>query len=282
MVAHLDEQQAKIDERVDAKQSILETYGVKLETIIEALIFASPEPISAQRIRVIINSKGWEILTNEVKEVIKSLKSRWNNETREIGQGMQLVDIAGGLVFRTNKNCSTFVQELITQKPQKLSPAQLETLAIVAYKQPLTRLDIEDVRSVDCSGSLRRLLHFKLVKIMGKGEGMGRPLLYGTTKQFLEFFGLNSLNDLPTLREYHEIAGEIQSGPKDGDNEIISVADLFKEGDEILSKATQKLSNEALEGLEEALGVVKNMAKKITMENKNLEEKNEEQKKDSD
>lgn len=124
--------------------------------------------------------------------------------------GYELVAVAGGYQLRTNPRVAAFVRQYLQVKPTRLSRAQLETLAIVAYRQPVTRPEMEQIRGVDCGAAMKILLERKLVRILGKKEEVGRPLLYGTTKEFLEFFNLKSLMELPTLREFQELSEEHQ------------------------------------------------------------------------
>ena len=121
---------------------------------------------------------------------------------------MQLHAVAGGFQFRSNPSNAIWVQKLLAQKPVRLSRALLETLAIAAYRQPITRPEIDDIRGVDSGGTLKTLMERSLVRILGKKEEPGRPILYGTTKEFLEFFNLRDLKDLPSLREFHELSDE--------------------------------------------------------------------------
>jgi segregation and condensation protein B len=123
-------------------------------------------------------------------------------------RGIRLVAVAGGFAFRTAPEVAEYVREATAQKPVKLTRAQLETLAILAYRQPMTRPEIDDVRGVDSGPVLKLLLERHLVRILGKKEEPGRPLLYGTTPTFLELFGLRSIRDLPTLREFTELTEE--------------------------------------------------------------------------
>ncbi|MBI4703229.1 MAG: SMC-Scp complex subunit ScpB, partial [Deltaproteobacteria bacterium] len=124
------------------------------------------------------------------------------------GRGFQLHAVAGGYVFRTNPELAAEVRRFAAQLPVRMTRAQLETLAIVAYRQPITRPEIDDVRGVDSGPVLRTLLERELVRIIGKKEEPGRPLLYGTADKFLELFGLAALTDLPTLREFTELSPE--------------------------------------------------------------------------
>jgi len=168
-----------------------------LRGLVEALVFASDQPIKPNEI-----GKLAQAPSRQIKEVLEELKTEYG------GRGIQLEEIAGGYAFRTNVAYAPFVRDLVGQKPVRLTRAQLETLAIVAYRQPITRPDIDDVRGVDCGPVLRTLLERDLVRILGKQEAAGRPLLYGTSAGFLELFGLKSLKDLPTLREFTELNEE--------------------------------------------------------------------------
>jgi segregation and condensation protein B len=123
-------------------------------------------------------------------------------------RGIVLEEIAGGWLFRTSVQFAPFVRELTIGRPVRLTRAQIETLAIAAYRQPVTRPEIDDIRGVDSSATLRVLLERELLRIVGKKEDVGRPLLYGTTSHFLQFFGLKSLKDLPALREFTELSEE--------------------------------------------------------------------------
>jgi segregation and condensation protein B len=122
-----------------------------------------------------------------------------NHEGRE--GGIQLVEVAGGWQFRTSPSFHQYVLRHVKTKASKFSQSSLETLAIVAYRQPLTRAEVEHLRGVDCGGVLKSLLEKRLVRILGKKDIPGRPLIYGTTKEFLEVFGLKDLKSLPTLKE---------------------------------------------------------------------------------
>jgi segregation and condensation protein B len=132
-------------------------------------------------------------------------------------------------VFRTSPVFAPFVREQVARKPVKMSRAQIETLAIVAYRQPVTRPEVDDVRGVDSGAVLKSLLERELVRILGKKDEPGRPMLYGTTSAFLEFFGLKGLSDLPTLREFTELSDEsrrtyereLGEEPREGDTGLM-------------------------------------------------------------
>jgi segregation and condensation protein B len=138
----------------------------------------------------------------QVRELLKELEDAY------AGRGIVLGEVAGGWLFRTSVEYAPFVREMSSEKPVRLTRAQVETLAITAYRQPITRPEIDDIRGVDSGATLKLLLERDLVRILGKKDEPGRPILYGTTGQFLEFFGLKSLKDLPTLKEFTELSDE--------------------------------------------------------------------------
>jgi segregation and condensation protein B len=123
-------------------------------------------------------------------------------------RGIALDEVAGGYQFRTAARYAPFVRNLTQQKPTKLTRAQLEVLAIIAYRQPVTRPEIDDVRGVDSGSAIKVLLERDVIKIIGKRDDAGRPMLYATTNGFLELFGLKNLRDLPTLKEFAELSPE--------------------------------------------------------------------------
>ena len=130
---------------------------------------------------------------------------------RRAGTGVQVAQSGGAYSFRTNPMFADWVSKLVAGKPVRLSRAMLETLAIVAYRQPITRPEIDDIRGVDCGPVLKTLLDRNLVRIIGKREEVGRPMLYGTTPEFLRIFSLKDLTQLPTLRQFHELSIEHQA-----------------------------------------------------------------------
>jgi len=168
--------------------------------ILEALLLASPEPLTAQRIARIVP----ELSVRELDGEIEAL----NAEYEATGRAFRVEEIGGGYQLRTLPELAPWLAELQPAPPLRLSRPALETLAIVAYKQPLTRAEIEHVRGVDVGAVLRSLLERRLVRIAGHREVPGRPILYATTRRFLEVFGLAELGDLPTLREIEELLRE--------------------------------------------------------------------------
>ncbi len=165
--------------------------------IIEALLFASPEPLSQKRINLVFDSDP-----PNLKQIVEEL----NNDYSRSGRAFEIESVAGGFQLISKKEYETWIRRLIAKSGKLiLSPAALDTLAIIAYKQPVGRYEIEAVRGVDSSGVIKTLLNRNLVKIKGRDSGPGRPLLYQTTDKFLEHFGLNRLSDLPKLKEISEL-----------------------------------------------------------------------------
>lgn len=162
--------------------------------VVEAVLFAADEPITANKLADIIGSGG----VKEIKEHIEQL----NNKYEQMDCSFRIENIAGGYQMLTLSRFNPWLRKLIQVRSEtKLSPAAFETLAIVAYKQPIMRIDIENIRGVAAGEMLRQLIEKGLVKIVGRAQELGRPLLYGTTKRFLETFGLANLKDLPTTQD---------------------------------------------------------------------------------
>ena len=168
--------------------------------IVEALVLSSPEPISADKLA--------EVIPYCEAGEIKDLVSELNTEYAEQDRSFEIWEVAGGYQIRTRAEFSGYLQKLQKERALRLSQAALETLAIIAYRQPVTRAEIEDVRGVDAGATVKSLLERHLIRIAGQREVPGRPMLYGTTRRFLEIFGLDSLKSLPTLRELDELARE--------------------------------------------------------------------------
>jgi segregation and condensation protein B len=173
------------------------------KAVLEALILASEVPLALEKICVILEG----VEKAEVKETIEQLIVEYN----ERRSGICLVEVAGGFQFRTRPELSLWVKKLKGTKSSSLSTAALETLAIVAYRQPIVKAEIEDIRGVDVSAPLRGLLDKKLIRIVGRKDVPGKPIIYGTTKKFLEVFNLKDLSELPTLRELKELNEQTES-----------------------------------------------------------------------
>ena len=172
---------------------------------IEAVLFAADEPLSLKEISRILGDVNVGLIRTGVNTIIEAMKRR--------GSGLMLVEVGAGWQLRTQRRYAQWVSRITEVKPLRLSTAAIETLSIIAYRQPTVRHDIESLRGVDCGGMVRNLIQRGLVKSVGRSEGVGRPLLYGTTPYFLEFFGLRDLSDLPALRDLRELeeddAGDI-------------------------------------------------------------------------
>ncbi len=167
--------------------------------IIEALIFASNKPLKIKYVEQVLSILAIKGL--KVDELIQELKKKYDDES----SGIELVFVADGWQFRTKPSLSEWVKKLTIVKPSKLSTPALETLAIVSYRQPATRAEIEYIRGVDSGGVVKTLLERGLIKIVGKKELPGRPMVYGTTQEFLEVFGLKDLSELPNLEDLKQI-----------------------------------------------------------------------------
>ncbi len=168
-----------------------------IQAIIEALVLVSEAPLALEKICAVLE----EVDKTEVQEALDKLIAEY--EQRQ--SGICLQEVAGGYQFRTRAELSNWVKKLKGAKPASLSPASMETLAIVAYRQPIVKAEIESIRGVDVSAPLRGLLDKKLVRIVGRKDVPGKPIIYGTTRKFLEVFNLKDLSELPTLRELKEL-----------------------------------------------------------------------------
>jgi segregation and condensation protein B len=168
-----------------------------IRNIIESLLFVADEPLTVAKLKSVLE-------TIEAKEITTALHALADQyEAR--GGGFSLSEVAGGWQLRSRPEYNEWIKRLLQPSPQRLSKAALETLAIVAYNQPIIRVDIEHIRGVDCGGILRQLLERKLIRVLGRKEIPGRPLIYATTKLFLEMFDLKDLKDLPTPKEMEEM-----------------------------------------------------------------------------
>ncbi len=169
------------------------------KSIIEALLFISGEPLTIETLKDIL-----EIDENETERLLREL----SDEYQLRNTGLLIVEVAGGFQIVTNPACAPWIKKFLSAAmPTRLSQQSLETLAIVAYKQPVIKAEIDAIRGVDSDGVLRTLLERRLIKILGRKEAPGRPFIYGTTREFLRYFGLNDLSELPTLKEFQEVEG---------------------------------------------------------------------------
>jgi len=187
------------------EQSALE----HIKGVIESLLFVNERPITFQQIKEVLAG----IETNDIKQSINALKEEYDGRK----SGMVIAEIAGGYQMLTNSIYVSYIRSFYkTKHKEKLSKPSLETLAIVAYKQPVTRSDVELIRGVNSDGVMAHLFRKELIKIVGRKDVPGRPYLYGTTKQFLEYFGLKSLSDLPSIEDFPKLEAAVeltQEGP---------------------------------------------------------------------
>jgi len=176
--------------------------------IVEGLLLAAPEPVTAQRLG--------EVVPGVDAAIVRELVSDLNAEYAEQGRGFEICEVAGGWQLRTCADLAEYVRALHPRRAVRLSRAALETLAVVSYKQPITRAEIEHLRGVDAGAVLRSLLERDLVRIAGHREIPGRPMLYATTRRFLEVFGLSALEELPSLRDLQEVASPVEAAEEPG------------------------------------------------------------------
>lgn len=190
-----------------------------LKNIIESLLFISDDPLSVDRLKNIIP----EAEGAEIREALAALI----RDYEERAGAFLLREVAGGYQFRSRSAYKEWIARLVKPAPTRLSKAALETLAIIAYRQPIIRADIEHIRGVDSGGVLRMLMERKLVRVLGRKDIPGRPLIYATTKDFLELFGLKDLKDLPSLKEI-ETYGRQSEGTPNPQAAEMSAGDLLQ------------------------------------------------------
>ena len=195
-----EEHKDEITEESQLPEVEAELIDITAESVVEAVLFASDEALSEKRLSDIVETSA-----KQIRQYIKNLNDKYagNNSAFRIEQ------IAGGYQMLTLSGYNNWLTKLLRIRSDgKLSPAALETLAIIAYRQPVIRADIEAIRGVAAGEMIRGLMYKGLVKIVGRAEILGRPMLYGTTKKFLEIFGLNTLKDLPKVEELKEPLSE--------------------------------------------------------------------------
>ena len=174
---------------------------------IEALIFCAPSPLSSEEIGKCLSEMfEADVPLDHIDQAIQELTEKYNSEDFSFA----LENLGGGFQFLTKPAYQTSIGILLKQQSQKrLSTAQLETLSIIAYKQPVTKGDIEQIRGVNSDYSVQKLLEKELVEVKGKSDGIGRPLLFGTSDKFMEYFGINSIQDLPQPKDFSQPENQI-------------------------------------------------------------------------
>jgi segregation and condensation protein B len=172
---------------------------MSVESVVEAVLFASDEPLSTSRLANIVDTN-----TQQIRESVEQLNEKYKKNKN----AFRIEKIAGGFQMLTLSPYNHWLKKLLRVRSEgKLSPAALETLAIISYKQPIIRADVEAIRGVAAGEVIRNLMYKGMVKVVGRAEVVGRPMLYGTTRKFLETFGLNTLKDLPKIEELKKPEG---------------------------------------------------------------------------
>ncbi|MDD5115741.1 MAG: SMC-Scp complex subunit ScpB [Candidatus Omnitrophica bacterium] len=178
--------------------------GNNLKSAVEALIFASEKPATIEQIKKVLNIQD----SSGLRRVIDELKSEYETQ----GRGLRIIEIAGGFQMVASTDFAPFLKKLFKYRlNDKLSKPALESLAIIAYKQPLTKSEIESLRNVNVDGVMKSLVDKNLIRICGRKKVPGRPFVFGTTRQFLEHFGLKSLDDLPKMDDFSALAAEAEA-----------------------------------------------------------------------
>jgi len=239
--ADIDEQPLEFEpfERIAQRSRRLSPDRVR--TVVESLLFVTDKPVTLDQLH-----EATGIDRARLEEALGQL----GGIHRDGVSGIVLTEVAGGWQFRTDPDSGEFVRRFLRVKPHRLTRAALETLAIIAYRQPVTRPEIEDVRGVDSGAVVKALLERRLIKILGKKDEVGRPILYGTTREFLEFFALKDLSALPTLREFHELSEEHRTLV---DKEAPALAGTEGLVEELADPAFEQGLEEASPGAEEAM-----------------------------
>jgi segregation and condensation protein B len=170
----------------------------EIKSILESILFVADGPQSLQRLA--------EVLDQVDRQTLQSVLSEWQDEIEAQNRGVRLVEVAGGYQLRTPKANADWVKKFLGGRPSRMGKATLETLAIVAYRQPITKAEIEAIRGVDVDGVITTLLERTLIRAVARKDVPGRPFLYGTTLEFLQLFNLKDLSELPTLKEMDDIS----------------------------------------------------------------------------
>jgi len=222
-----------------------------IKNIVESLLFVSEDPLTIGNIKNVLEIEDPKEIRNALIELAEDYEKR--------SGAFLLHEVAGGFQFRTRPEYNQWVKRFIQPKASRLSKAALETLAIIAYKQPIIRSDVEHIRGVDCGGVIRILLERKLIRVLGRKEIPGRPLIYGTTKQFLEVFDLKNLRDLPTPKEIEELRAslsedadpEMETQPSDAVPEQESQLDKDEDEENTQSEEVVLEPNKPMENIQQ-------------------------------
>lgn len=233
------ESEAQAGAEAQAEVEVAVPLTERLDSIIESVLFSAGAPLPLRRLVAVLDGPS----AAEVKAAIARITDVYDQS----GRGIRLLAVAGGFQFRTATENANWVRALLRERPARLGRAAMETLAIVAYKQPATRADVEAIRGVDADSALNTLLQKRLIKIAGRKEAVGRPLMYATTPEFLETFGLNDLAELPTLKEIGPVA-EDDDDDSDESTRGAAAEDSEPSGDRLAAHGGEPHSNGAGEG----------------------------------
>jgi len=231
-----------------------------VKSIVESIIFAADHPVSIERLREVLGDDAPAV--KDMEDVLESISEKFQDPNT----GIEIRRAQGGYQFCTKALNAEWVRRFLETRPFRLSRASLETLAIVSYRQPITRAEIDQVRGMDSSHLLRTLMEREIVKMVGKADVPGRPVQYGTTPKFLELLGLDSLSDLPPLSELKELEGDtpeaiqdpIEARLEDFTKDKVQAAESVRQLDQQLGditdiiKSTRKPSDEIFESREQA------------------------------
>lgn len=247
--------------RVEQYQEIQEVDRQTLKRIVEALLFVAHKPLTVSEIKKVVAG----VNATEIKSVIQELKEEFQSR----GSSFRLQEIAGGYEISTSPEFAPWIMKLeLEKRKRQATQSALETLAILAYKQPVTRVEIEELRGVNVSAVLSTLLERNLIKIVGRKEVPGRPLLYGTTEKFLEHFGLKSLEELPKISEIKELVDRMVNREELLGREGVVVP--IPEGDEksedrVAEEETIPSQEERKQVLEEVSTIIKSTNTKLNL-----------------
>lgn len=200
-----------------------------LKQQVEALIFCSEQSISLEEIKASLKlSFDWELSDEEVIDAIEGIKAKYTSEDF----AFELMEISDGYQFLTKKQYHPTIQSLIQHKSKKkLSVSQMETLAIIAYRQPISKAEVEHIRGVSCDYAIQKLLEKELIEISGKSSGPGRPVLYSTSRTFMDYFGIKNVKDLPQLKDIHIEGNEIGNATDMMDQSLSESPEQIAEGE---------------------------------------------------
>jgi segregation and condensation protein B len=200
-----------------------------IKTVIEALLFSSDKPILIEQIRNVFT----DLEPTQIRNILEELKTEYNNDNR----GIRIIEVAGGFQMVTAPIFSSYLKKFYKQKHlERFSRPALETLAIVAYKQPVTRLEIESIRGVNVDGMVKHLKDVGIIRISGRKKAPGRPFVYSTTREFLEYFGLRSLEELPKIEDFSSL---VSSGVTSVSSANVTGAKTISDNSDDKSKETK-------------------------------------------